>query len=91
MPAQTFPLFYQTPAPPKVPVVFALFFFAASICTQTPAQDHTGRFLVLAVAQAKADSNESKLQVCDTLAMSKKEMALLQNVHIKEKEKQHGQ
>ena len=48
MPAQTFPLFYQTPAPPKVPVVFALFFFAASICTQTPAQDHTGRFLVLA-------------------------------------------
>lgn len=45
----------------------------------------------IAVAQAKADSNEPKLQVCDTLAMSKKEMALLQNVHIKEKEKQHGQ
>lgn len=45
----------------------------------------------IAVAQAKADSSESKLQVCDTLAVSKKEMALLQNVHIKEKEKQHGQ
>lgn len=39
--------------------------------------------------QHKADSSES-LEVCDTLHMSKKKMALLQNVHIKEKEKQPG-
>ena len=36
-------------------------------------------------AEPKGDNQESSLEVCDTLAMSKKQMALLQNVRIKEK------
>ena len=41
-------------------------------------------------AQPKSDKNDQKLEVCETLTMSKKSMALLQNGHIKEKEKQLG-